>query len=488
MGFSSLMPPVENRRVINYVNAMNKDIISVIESHYPNGVDQVKNIAFTFKGKNNLETARKIWTFLRSEVKYTRDQDANQDIRLPNRFMKDRRRGADCKSFSLFAASVLGALKMPVVFRYASYTSSPVPSHVYVVTADENGNEIILDGVYKHFNKEAKYTYVKNSVMNVSTLSGPFPAFNKRGAMVSRLLSKTKPGTVRNMLLTEYLAKMKGLTPPVFTYLPHHRKRIDALLNYYSKRPMLSKSLFFKLLTEKKNLLNQVPTQTAAVRGIGKRKKGKFAKKLLHIANITALAPARVALLSLVAVNFMGMAYKFAWALKNKGKKFKDRWYIMGGSVKKLLKVVNKGIKKKPVFGKRKKNVQKVSGPEIEGIGAAPLAALLVAAGTLLAALAPLFKGAKGKNGESMELKDVTGESKAAGFTSDLAESVSKITNPENADTVKLSDEKAAEKAAGDDNSVIPGADSKFSFKPSPLLLGGALLLGAGLYFISKKK
>lgn len=62
---------------------------------------------------------------------------------------------------------------MPIAFRYASYHwLKPTPSHVYVVTKDEQGKEIIVDGVWHYFNSEKSPAYKITKPMDVITLAG----------------------------------------------------------------------------------------------------------------------------------------------------------------------------------------------------------------------------------------------------------------------------------------------------------------------------
>lgn len=161
-------PDYKNK--LNTVNGFNNDIIRAIENNYQTAVNQSKDFAKGFKGSNRLETAKNIWNFLRHSIHYKKDSAKSQLIKLPSRFVHSK--NGDCKSYSLFAASILGALKIPVSFRYASYSSDKTPTHVYVTTVDENGKEIIIDGVYKHFNKQKPAIHYINHKMNVYTLSG----------------------------------------------------------------------------------------------------------------------------------------------------------------------------------------------------------------------------------------------------------------------------------------------------------------------------
>lgn len=160
-----------NKTRVDYSNGSNGDIINTIHKNFAAAVRETKDVANSFRGKNNLETAYKIWTFLRTKIKYKVDGGGVQQIRLPKRFLNTK--VGDCKSFSLFTAGILRNLGMPVTFRYASYSVSPTPGHVYVVTKDEAGNDIIIDGVWSRFDDEKTPNYKPTDYnMRIETLSG----------------------------------------------------------------------------------------------------------------------------------------------------------------------------------------------------------------------------------------------------------------------------------------------------------------------------
>jgi predicted transglutaminase-like cysteine proteinase len=131
----------------------NSDIINTIHSYMPYAIGQSKKRASIFKGKDDKETCRNIWSFLKHNIKYVEDSIHFQDIKLPDRLVKERK--GDCKSYSMFAASILENLGIPYKFAYTSYTNNRTPSHVYVQTNDG----CIIDAVWKKFNDEKPYTY-----------------------------------------------------------------------------------------------------------------------------------------------------------------------------------------------------------------------------------------------------------------------------------------------------------------------------------------
>jgi hypothetical protein len=166
---TSTLPKPDYKKVFEYGDAMNGDIITVLEKNFPRAVEQTKEFARQFETGSRIASAKKVWEFLKSHITYLKDSHDAQQIKLPSRFIKDGT--GDCKSYSLTAASLLANLGIPVSFRYGNYGSGTVPTHVYVVAKDENGHNIIVDGVWKYFNSEKIPNYKFDHPMNVYTLS-----------------------------------------------------------------------------------------------------------------------------------------------------------------------------------------------------------------------------------------------------------------------------------------------------------------------------
>lgn len=156
--------------VTTVINALadNQDIINEIHASLPIAIKQVKgDVANSFRGRDVNATCYNIWKFLKKEIVYKKD-GIEQKIKLPSRFIAEA--SGDCKSFSLFTASILSGLNIPYVIRYASYTPGvTTPQHVYVVTT----GGIIIDAVWSGpFNTQKQYTSKKDYKMEVQRLSG----------------------------------------------------------------------------------------------------------------------------------------------------------------------------------------------------------------------------------------------------------------------------------------------------------------------------
>ena len=160
-----MQPPFEGIDAVYKSKADNKDIRDLLVKLVPKAKRQMVTFSRQFKGRTPQETCKKIFDYLKNNFTYVADGN-EQIIKLPSALL--RKRVGDCKSYSLFTASILENLKIPYKFVYASYSSNPIPQHVYVVT--ENG--CIIDAVYGIFNEEKKPTYKYIQDMNVRYMAG----------------------------------------------------------------------------------------------------------------------------------------------------------------------------------------------------------------------------------------------------------------------------------------------------------------------------
>jgi hypothetical protein len=152
--------PFEGIDKVYKSQADNKDIRDLLMSLVPKARKQMKDQAAKFRGRNERETCKRIFDYLKNNFTYVAD-GGEQIIKLPSALL--RYKTGDCKSYSLFTSAILENLKIPYKFVYASYNTNPVPGHVYVVT--ESG--CIIDAVYGKFNEEKTPTYKYSQNMNV---------------------------------------------------------------------------------------------------------------------------------------------------------------------------------------------------------------------------------------------------------------------------------------------------------------------------------
>jgi transglutaminase-like putative cysteine protease len=144
-------PSFQGIDVVYKSQADNKDIRNLLVNLVPQAKAQMGEFSKSFRGRNPKETCKKIFDYIKSNFTYVAD-GGEQIIKLPSALLK--KKVGDCKSYSLFTASILENLKIPYKFVYTSYNSNPIPQHVYVITEDG----CIIDAVYGIFNKEEKPT------------------------------------------------------------------------------------------------------------------------------------------------------------------------------------------------------------------------------------------------------------------------------------------------------------------------------------------
>ena len=416
--------PANGRAKVEKRGALNKDIIAVIHKDFPIAVEQTRDIAHRFKGQTALGTVFNIYTFLRSEIQYQKDPDNRQDIRLPARFLRDKK--GDCKTYSLFSASILHNLGMPAIFRYTCYFGNGIPSHVYVVTRDESGNELILDGVYKLFNEEKKYTSKSDYQMEVRTLSGINEHENINGwfSDMGNFVKRNVQSAVKD---TKKAASSAGA---------------------------------FVVRNVKSAAKDTGHAASAAGAFIGRNIKSAV-KDIKHVAALTYLAIPRLAFMGIVELNGHGFATKLAKVNQSKLKSF---WEALGGDFEKLTPAIRRG-----------KGRHAILGPDdtmrINGIGeAVTIASAIAASAPIITAVVAFLK----KNGAS----DADIEKVAADSVQNFQASSGGV-NP-----VDIAAQALQESAAGG-KSPEQSAKSSFSLT-SPIVLVAAA--GVGILLLTKSK
>lgn len=96
-----------------------------------------------------------LWFWVHDNIKYVPDKPGHEKVKDPRVTWSDG--NGDCKSFSLFIASVLRCLGIRYKYRFASYDGAKDPTHVYVIAFIDK-KEIILDAVHDKFDEEAEYS------------------------------------------------------------------------------------------------------------------------------------------------------------------------------------------------------------------------------------------------------------------------------------------------------------------------------------------
>jgi hypothetical protein len=511
-------------------NGLNNDIIKALHSAIDEATKEAARFAFKFKGKNNTETARNIWNFLRS-LKYVKDPAGKQYIKLPNRLIATN---GDCKSFSLLTAAILKNLGRPVTFRYTSYQANDsTPSHVYIITQDEKGKQLIIDGVYDKFNQEVPFKHKTDHKMEISVLNGLVQqtASVTQGNKIKSVQKSVRPGSFIWNVLQNERARKEGRK----SNLNYNGAQLNAYLIRLKKRRALTpvdsfaNKLFSSEIRAIENgtfsgtiKLNHNNKELAGIEDeIGKlslKKLGRGIKKglrkinprdLLKGVKAVTFAVPRKSFQALVALNVRGLATRMSKLSDND---LRDFWVKkFGGQFNAIKKAVSTGARKRPLLGASKK-VRAIKGIDgvdfaIEGeyIGAAEAAAAAtagstggVSVGAVIAASAPILVAVisllRKKNvpdvSESVDLLQegedgkITPESAIEAAANYIPKAVNAAQESGIIPERPLSaTEQNVKNSLGDDLSDEPAGGS--AMKINPLLIGGAALAA---FLLLKKK
>jgi hypothetical protein len=267
------------------------DIISAMLSAHKLYASEYDKISKDFYSNGGVQTAKKLFEFLKKNVSYKIESDKNQRIMSPSAILSLGKN--DCKNYALFIMGVLDSLKRKgiinnkIYYRFASYKLlDEIPHHVFAVIQDQDGNEYFIDPVLSKFNERKTYYHKIDKEPNMPLYSVSGIGNNQVG-----LFKKKKPAPVTTQ-------QIPGAAP--------------------------------------------VAAATAKV-AVPKEKK----KIVLKI----ALAPARGSFLLLVGLNFMGLATKLKNAFDTRADETQNWWKNLGGNPNELLRKTEQGAKKKRLLG-----------------------------------------------------------------------------------------------------------------------------------------
>jgi hypothetical protein len=134
---------------------------------------QTMALAKKLKGKGLKETVDNIYNFLYNHIQYTADGET-QRLLSPACAWKQRHAGLDCKSFSVFASSILLNLGIEHLIRQIKQPGFHPNefTHVYVVIPHKNSSNGFIIDATKHQNVESIYIEKADQIMNKLTHVG----------------------------------------------------------------------------------------------------------------------------------------------------------------------------------------------------------------------------------------------------------------------------------------------------------------------------
>jgi len=286
--------PFQNRREMLTADQSTGDIIdAILEAHRRHANDYSKISSF-FNGGSRRATARKIFNFLKNNVRYVIEPGSKQTVKSPAAILATGY--GDCKHYSLFAGGVLQNLGIPFAYRFASYKMfDKQPQHVFVVVNPGTSNEIWIDPVVGDFDYKKPYTYATDRKMALYSISGIGATAQQKADLRAAKAAKKAAPT--------------------------------------------------------KAAKQAAKTSVQAARKAAGRTTGQVLKKGAKVVLKVAAAPVRNSFLLLVTINFAGLATKLAAAWQKAPSKLTNFWESAGGQINALKKAWEKGSTKKRIFG-----------------------------------------------------------------------------------------------------------------------------------------
>jgi len=191
------------------------DIISAMLSAHKLYASEYDKISKDFYAGDGIQTAKKLFEFLKKNVRYKIESDKNQRIMSPSAILSLGKN--DCKNYALFIMGVLDSLKRKglidnkIYYRFASYRLlDEIPHHVFAVIEDKNGNEFFIDPVLSTFNERKTYYHKidKEPTMPLYSVSGIGQA--KKRTASKAVAPVAKPKQKKKIVLKIALAPARG--------------------------------------------------------------------------------------------------------------------------------------------------------------------------------------------------------------------------------------------------------------------------------------
>jgi hypothetical protein len=331
-----MQPAYEGIDSVYKSKADNKDIRDLLEQLVPKAKAQMVEFSNQFKGATEQQTCRKIFTYLKNNFRYVAD-GGEQVIKLPSALLK--KKVGDCKSYSLFTAAILENLKIPYHFVYASYNSNPIPGHVYVTT----NNGCIIDAVYGTFNKEKKPNYKYKKNMNVRYMAGIKGcgcggncSCNNAGMGKITIISKEKRDKAAadlNRLRDKAAEELKEKARQLENYTKEQARKAEEN----------AKILRDKALEEAKEKARKLENYTKEQLRAAEETAKKLRDKILQGLKTGGLSGGRALFLLMIQNNLDGFATKLSTGDTSN---LINSWYKLGGDRTKLAKALKTGASK----------------------------------------------------------------------------------------------------------------------------------------------
>jgi hypothetical protein len=194
-----------------------KDIVSAMLEAHKTYASEYDKISDNFYSGGAVQTAKKIFQFLKKNIKYTVDSEASQKIMSPSAIISIGKN--DCKNYALFIVGILDSLRRKgyfnnkVFYRFASYRLlDEIPHHTFAVVIDDSGNEIFVDPVLSSFNERKTYFHKidKSPKMSLYSVSGIFTKKPKPAATAKIDTTGITKAPAKKIVVKVALAPARG--------------------------------------------------------------------------------------------------------------------------------------------------------------------------------------------------------------------------------------------------------------------------------------
>jgi hypothetical protein len=211
------LTPFSNQRRLLVNEQQVKDIVTAMLEAHKTYASEYDKISDNFYSGSAVQTAKKIFQFLKKNIKYTVDSEASQKIMSPSAIISIGKN--DCKNYALFIVGILDSLRRKgyfnnkVFYRFASYRLlDEIPHHTFAVVIDDNGNEVFVDPVLSSFNERKTYFHKidKTPKMSLYSVSGIFTKKPKPAATAKIDTTGITKAPAKKIVVKVALAPARG--------------------------------------------------------------------------------------------------------------------------------------------------------------------------------------------------------------------------------------------------------------------------------------
>jgi hypothetical protein len=182
------LAPFQNKNEMLVQDQSTGDIIDAICNAHNRHAQDYSRISSFFNAGTRKEVGRKIFNFLKNNVRYVIEPGSKQTVKSPAAILATGY--GDCKHYSLFAGGVLQSLGIPFAYRFASYRAfDKQPQHVFVVI-NPGANEIWLDPVVGQYDYKKPYKHATDRKMALYSISGVGATAQQKAALKAAKAAK----------------------------------------------------------------------------------------------------------------------------------------------------------------------------------------------------------------------------------------------------------------------------------------------------------